>query len=126
MFEIEFYEDARGVVEIADYLDELKEKAVTSKDARIKRQKILAYMAALQEKGTLLGEPFIKHIENDLWELRPLNNRVFFFYWRDNTYVMLHHFVKKTKKIPKKEIDKAKSNRDDWLERKEHEKSNEV
>ena len=118
MFELEFYEDRRGVVEIADFLDELQEKAKTSKDARINRRKILAYMAALQEYGTRLGEPFVKQIEDDLWELRPLRNRIFFFYWRENTFVLLHHFVKKTQKTPKKEIAKAKRNRDDWLERK--------
>jgi len=117
MFELEFYEDRRGTVEIADYLDELQEKAKTSKDARINRQKILAYMAALQECGTRLGEPFVKFLEEDIWELRPLSNRIFFFYWKDNTFVLLHHFVKKSQKTPKKEIEKAKRNRDDWLER---------
>ena len=95
MFELEFYEDRRGAVEIADYLDELQEKAKTSKDARINRQKILAYMAALQECGTRLGEPFVKFLEEDIF----------------------HHFVKKSQKTPKKEIEKAKRNRDDWLER---------
>ena len=117
MFDLEFYEDRRGNVEIADYLDELREKAKTSKDARINRQKILAYMAALQESGTRLGEPFVKLIEEDIWELRPLNNRIFFFYWKDNTFVLLHYFVKKSQKTPKKEIEKAKQNRDDWLKR---------
>ncbi|MBQ6134668.1 MAG: type II toxin-antitoxin system RelE/ParE family toxin [Lachnospiraceae bacterium] len=30
---------------------------------------------------------------------------------------MLHYFVKKSQKTPKKEIEKAKRNRDDWLKR---------
>ncbi|MBQ6259576.1 MAG: type II toxin-antitoxin system RelE/ParE family toxin, partial [Lachnospiraceae bacterium] len=41
----------------------------------------------------------------------------FFFYWKDNTFVLLHYFVKKSQKTPKKEIEKAKRNRDDWLKR---------
>ena len=117
LFELKFYETRNGDVPIADFLDKLKISAEKSKEARINRQKILVYMAALAEKGVLLGEPYVKQIEGDIWELRPLKNRVFFFYWKDNTYVLLHHFVKKTKKTPSKEIKKAKRNRDDWLER---------
>ena len=117
MFEIQFYEDRRGIVEVVEYLDFLRAQAVNNKNARINRRKILAYMAALQERGTFLGEPYVKPVEDGIWELRPLRNRFFFFFWKDNTYVILHHFIKKTKKTPRKEIEKAKRNRDDWLER---------
>lgn len=117
MYNLVFYEDRRGIVPIADYLDDLKEKGKTNKDARINRRKILAYMAALQECGTRLGEPFVKHIEDDLWELRPVRNRFFFCYWKDNSFVLVHYFIKKTQKTPKKEIDTAKRNWKDWLER---------
>ena len=119
MFDLRFYETKRGDVPIADYLDELKKVSSTNKDARINRRKILAYMAALSEKGTLLGEPYVKPVVEDIWELRPLKNRIFFFFWKDDTYVLLHHFIKKTKKTPKKEIQQAINNRNDWLERNE-------
>lgn len=59
----------------------------------------------------------MKHIEDDLWELRPLSNRMFFFYWKDNKFVLVHHYIKKSQKAPKKEIEKAKRNIKDWLER---------
>ena len=59
----------------------------------------------------------MKHIEDDLWELRPLSNRIFFFYWKDNKFVLVHHYIKKSQKAPKKEIEKAKRNIKDWLER---------
>ena len=51
-------------------------------------------------------------------ELRPGNNRVLFFYHKDDTYVLLHQFRKKTQKTPRREIDKAKIERDDWKSRK--------
>lgn len=54
---------------------------------------------------------------SELWELRPGHNRVLFFYHKDNTYVLLHHFRKKTQKTPRREIDKAKAERDDWVRR---------
>ena len=51
-------------------------------------------------------------------ELRPGNNRVLFFYHKDDTYVLLHQFRKKTQKTPRREIDKAMIERDDWKSRK--------
>ena len=116
MFELLFFKDNRGKSDIIEYLDELKDKALVSKDAAINRRKILAYMAALQEKGTLLGEPYVRHIEEDIWELRPLQNRILFFYWGKNRFVMLHSFIKKTRKTPKREVDRAKRERDAWKE----------
>ncbi len=117
MFEILFYQNKNGDSEIVNFLDRLKEEAKTSKTAKINREKILTYLAALAEYGTRIGKPFVKHIEGDLWELRPLNNRIFFFYWKNNKFVLLHHFIKKTQKTPQKEIKKAKNNLKDYLER---------
>ncbi|MEM5770532.1 MAG: type II toxin-antitoxin system RelE/ParE family toxin [Bacillota bacterium] len=52
-----------------------------------------------------------------MWELRPLENRIFFFCWRDNTFVLIHHFIKKSQKTPTKEIEQARTNLKDFLER---------
>ena len=61
----------------------------------------------LKRKGFEAGFPYIKHIENDIWELRPLRNRMFFFCWNGEAFVMLSHFIKKTQKTPEAEKDKA-------------------
>ncbi len=119
LFEVLFYYDRHGKSEIVDYLDELQTKAKTSKTDRINREKILTYIGALERYGTRLGKPYVKHIENDIWELRPLSNRIFFFYWKDNKFVLLHFFIKKSQKTPPKEISKAKNNLKDFLERNE-------
>lgn len=117
MYEVEFYYDRRGKSEIVDLLDELQLKAQTSKTDRINREKILAYIGALERYGTGIGEPYVKHIVDEVWELRPLRNRIFFFYWKDNKFVLLHHFIKKSQKTPQREIERAKSNLRDFLER---------
>lgn len=36
---------------------------------------------------------------------------------KDDTFVLLHHFRKKTQKTPRREIEKAKAERDDWVAR---------
>ena len=39
----------------------------------------------------------------------------------NDTFVLLHQFRKKTQKTPKREIERAKAERDDYLARKEAE-----
>ena len=65
----------------------------------------------------MMPEVITKRIDEDIWELRPGNNRVLYFFCRENTFVLLHHFRKKTKKTPRREIEKAKRERDDYLRR---------
>ncbi len=118
MFEVEFYENRNGNEPIKDFIVELQAKGQTSKSDRIRSKKILTYIRILQEYGTRAGEPFVKHIKDDIWELRPLNDRIF-FYFRDNTFILLHHFLKKTKRTPRREIEQAKKNQADHLKRSE-------
>ena len=118
MFKIEFYETADGVSELWDFLDGLQKKSLTSKDARVQHKQIAQYIQLLADHGTRLGENITKHLEDGIWELRPGNNRVLYFFHRDNTFVLLHQFRKKTQKTPRREIEKAKTERDDWIRRK--------
>ncbi|MDR2695679.1 MAG: type II toxin-antitoxin system RelE/ParE family toxin [Deltaproteobacteria bacterium] len=118
MFEVAFYEDRHGKQPVKEVLIELRNKARTSKDARIRYQKILTHIRALETFGTRVGEPQVKHIDGNLWELRPLAHRIFFFHWQGNKFILLHHFIKKSQKTPPKEIEKAAQNMKDFLERK--------
>ena len=117
MYEVKFYRDKNGKSEIVEYLDDLKAKGASSKNERVNRDKILAYIGALEQYGTRVGKPIVKHIDGNLWELRPLANRIFFFYWKDNKFVLLHHFVKKSQKTPSREIDLARAKLKDFIER---------
>ena len=117
MYEIEFYEDKNGISEIADYIKELNQKSSTNKESRINFNKIVAYFDLLEEFGTRVGAPVTKHLEGEIWELRPLRNRFLYAYHKDNKFIILHHFIKKTQKTPKREIEQAKRNLQDYLER---------
>jgi phage-related protein len=119
MYNVEFYTTEDGKSELWDFLDNLQQKSLKSKDARIQHKQISMYIQLLEDYGTQLGENITKHLEDDIWELRPGNNRILYFYHKDDTYVLLHQFRKKTNKTPRREIEKAKSERDDWISRKE-------
>ncbi|MDY4799362.1 MAG: type II toxin-antitoxin system RelE/ParE family toxin [Bullifex sp.] len=123
MYNVEFYETQDGKSQIWEFLEELRIKAATSKDARIQHKQASLYIELLQQNGTRLNENITKHLEDGIWELRPGNNRVFYFFFQDNTFVLLHQFRKKTQKTPKREIEKAKRERDDYLFRKENNES---
>ena len=115
MHEIHFYKDAKGIVPVLDYIKELAAKS--DKDSRIKLNKIRDYVKILSEHGTGAGEPYIKHLGGDIWELRPLRDRILFVGWVNGSYVLLHHFMKKTQKTPAREIEKAKQELADLKER---------
>lgn len=120
MYTIEFYEKANGESELWEFLEELRKKSSTSKDARIQYKQVSLYIQLLQDNGTRLQENITKHIDDGIWELRPGSNRVFYFFFKDDTFVLLHHFHKKSQKTPRREIEKAKSERADYLSRKEN------
>ena len=103
MFKIEFYENAKGESELWEFLESLRLKSEGNKDLRIQYKQITFYIELLQSNGTYLPEKITKHLEKD-------------------TFVLLHHFRKKTQKTPPREIEKAKSERADYLSRKENSK----
>ena len=106
MHEIIFYQDKKGNKPVKDYIEELESK--NDKDSRIKYNKIIEYLLILRDLGTSANENYMKHIEGELWELRPNKDRIFFAALLDDSFVLLHSFVKKTKKTPHSEIEKAK------------------
>ncbi|MDR0979206.1 MAG: type II toxin-antitoxin system RelE/ParE family toxin [Lachnospiraceae bacterium] len=116
MYEVEFYINRRGTNEIKNYLLELQKNK--SKNNRIKFNKIVSYIDSLKIYGFALGEPMIKHIDGDIWELRSIRDRILFAYYKDNKFILLHIFMKDTQKTPKSELDIAKNNFKDYIERK--------
>ncbi|MDR2885143.1 MAG: type II toxin-antitoxin system RelE/ParE family toxin [Deferribacteraceae bacterium] len=115
MYKVYLYEDESGNSPIYDYIQDLSKR--TDKSSRINLNKIREYVKYLRLHGQAAGEPFIKHIDGDIWELRPIRNRILFAAWSDNGFILLHHFIKKTQKTPAREIEQAKRNLKDIKER---------
>lgn len=115
MYNIIIYEDENGKSEIAEYLRYLQER--TNKDNRIKFNKVSAYIELLSLHGLNLKEPYIKKLDKDIWELRPLRDRILFTTWYNNKFILLSIFMKKTQKTPKSEIKKAKKLLEDYKRR---------
>lgn len=111
-FLIEFYEQENGERPVEDFLNSLDIKM---------RSKLLMVLKVLQEKGNQLREPYSKHLEDGIFEVRGKVgsdiSRVLYFFCHDGKIILTNGFVKKTQKTPRSEILKAKKYRADYLER---------
>lgn len=96
MHKIYFYRDKNGKEPVLAYLRELGCKK--DKDSRIKLNKIRDYVKALSKYGTQAGEPYIKHLDGEIWGLRPIRDRILFVAWHNGGYVLLHSFMRKTQR----------------------------
>jgi len=115
LHKVYFYRDKKGREPVLEYIRKLAGKK--DKDSPIKLTKIQDYINTLMEYGTQVGEPYVKHLDGQIWELCPLKDRILFAGWVNGGYVLLHTFVKKTNKTPLREIEKAKKAYKDLIER---------
>ena len=111
-FKLIAYEKENGEVPVEEFLDSVTPKM---------RAKIYGLMGILQEKGNMLREPYSKHLEEGIFELRCKFGsditRVLYFFYYEGKIIMTNGFVKKTQKISKEEIQIAKDRRIDFIER---------
>ena len=117
MFTIEFYENVSGDSIIFEMLKKLELMARTNRHERVRFGKIVEYMRILERYGTLVGPPVVRYMGRDLWELRPLSDRFFFFLANEHKYVMLHHYQKNGRKTPKRELSLAIAHMNNYIER---------
>ena len=115
MYEIVYYKTSCGNVPIEDFLCSF-DKGDTKKLSAIK-----LYLNMLEKYGpnikTFYKSNAVKKLEGDIFELRPGNNRILFFYYINNQIVLLHGFKKEKNKTPINEINKAKNEIKDFKER---------
>lgn len=71
--------------------------------------KVTKTIDLLEEFGNKLGMPHSKYISSNLYELRTRGQqeiRIFYCFGNNNAY-LLHGFIKKSTKIPIREIEQA-------------------
>lgn len=117
MHNIEIYENYKGKSEVYEYICKLQKS--NTKEDRIKSKKISMYIQLLQNNGLSLGENYIKNLEKNIWELRPIRDRIIFAEY-NNDFVLLTVFMKKTRKTPKNEIRKARKYFENYKKMKEN------
>jgi phage-related protein len=108
---VENYIDARGHSPVEEFFDQLPAND---------RARIDQTIGLLEEFGLQLGPPYVKHLEGKLWELRVRagrrSYRVIYFAFTEQRFILLHAFLKKTQKTPRREIATAKRRLADFLD----------
>ena len=113
---VEFYKKENGDIPVMDFLLSLEPKM---------RAKAFLEIELLEKHGTKLREPYTKPLKGDkyknLFELRVKFSsdisRIFYFTFKNNTFVLQNGFIKKTDKTPKRELDKAIKYKEDYERR---------
>jgi len=115
-WQVEYYKKENGSIPVMDFLLTLNPKI---------RAKAFSEIELLETHGTALREPYVKPIVGNkykgLFELRVKFSsdisRIFYFTFKNNTFVLLHGFSKKTDKTPTAELDKAMKYKEDYERR---------
>lgn len=114
IFQVIAFEKGNGEVPVKEFINGTNVKM---------RAKIYGLLEILEEKGNLLREPYSKHLEEGIFELRCKYGsditRVLYFFYYGNKIVLTNGFVKKTQKTPRSEIKLAKERRRIFIERME-------
>jgi len=111
-----FYETENGSVPVQEFIESLPAKHGA---------KVYWEIGLLETYGTGLKEPYVKPIRGErykgLWELRIQFagdiSRVFYFTAAADTFILLHGFVKKTAKTPRKELETTLARKADYQRR---------
>ena len=93
------FRKSNGEVPVKDFINSLDVKM---------QAKVMGTLSVLQEYGNELREPYSKHLEDGIFEIRTkigndITRVLYFFYYE--------------RKIPKEEIEKAKQYRHEYMER---------
>jgi phage-related protein len=115
-WQVEYYKKENGNIPVLDYL--------LSLDAKI-RAKAFSEIELLEKHGPELREPYVKLLKGTqykgLFELRVKFasniSRIFYFAYRQNTFVLLHGFTKKTEITPQRELERALHYKEDYERR---------
>ena len=111
-FQVIFFQKQNGESPSEQFINSLAVKM---------QAKIYMLLQILSENGNNLREPYSKHLDDGIFELRAKVgsdiSRVLYFFYVDQRIIVTNGFVKKTQKTPKSEIEKAKEIRKEYLER---------
>ena len=113
-FCVEYYELENGTCPVEEF--------ILKQDNKM-QAKIFKNLELLEIRGNELREPFSKHIEDGIFEIRnKVGNDItgiFYFFVIGQKIILTNGFIKKTQKTPKAEIALAKKYRNDYLNREE-------
>jgi len=103
-----YYTDNRGDNPVWDFMASLPVD---------EREKCFEYIAYLEKMGEQVRRPVGDYLGDKLYELRPKQTRIIYFFMLKDYAVLVHAFRKKTNEVPKREVDLAEKRMTDFMGR---------
>jgi phage-related protein len=89
---------------VIEFLNQTVEAEFESLPAEV-RAKTIHISNLIREFGLPnIGMPYIKHIQDKMWELRALQGRSLYITTTGKKIIILRCFIKKSNKLPRKEL----------------------
>ena len=101
-----YYTDERGDNPVWDFMAALPAD---------EREKCFEYIAYLEKMGEQVRRPVGDYLGDKLYELRPKQTRIIYFFMLKDHAVLVHAFRKKTNEIPAREMKLAEKRMDDFI-----------
>ncbi len=90
-----FFVDKDGNRPVKEFIHSLTQK---------EQAKVYAYIAELKKQGNNLRRPMADYLEDGIYELRPKDNRFFYFFYLRDRAVLVHAIKKHVKKVPENNL----------------------
>jgi len=106
MYQVRFYKTGRGDSPVEQFLATLDRQT---------RAKAAQFIGLLSDLGPQLRRPIADKLDGKIYELRPKQARVLYFFFVGHEIILVHGFLKKTNQIEKRDLDLAQRRRIDWI-----------
>ncbi|MFA4854150.1 MAG: type II toxin-antitoxin system RelE/ParE family toxin [Candidatus Omnitrophota bacterium] len=90
-----FFEDKDGYQPVKEFLHSLTQK---------EQAKVRAYIRELKKQGNNLRRPMADYLEDGIYELRPKENRIFYYFYLRDRAILVHAIKKHVKKVPENDL----------------------
>ena len=107
-FQVEFYFTEAGKLPAKEYFEE------TPLDVRVKLAALIKYIA---EQGQLFDPGKFRQVDpkEKIYEFKPFQYRFFSFFYEGRKIIITNGYMKKSQKISRRDLEKAKNIREDYL-----------
>jgi len=92
---IYYFIDEYGHSPVKEFINSLED---------IDKARVYAYINELMKQGYNLRRPMADYLKDDIYELRPRDNRIFYFFYMRDKAILVHAIKKHVKKIPENDL----------------------
>lgn len=90
-----YFVDKDGSKPVKEFIDSLTQK---------EQAKVYAYITELKKQENNLRRPMADYLEDGIYELRPKDNRIFYFFYLRERAILVHAMKKHVMKIPEGDL----------------------